>query len=496
MEHAPHPKSRHKPSLIDLNFDLRSLALLRIALGLIILGDLLVQRWPWLHAHYAGGLIGLESITAEALRYQWHWSVLPLSNSPLWVHALFLIQAVAALALTLGWRTWIIVPLNWALACSVQTANPFIIDGGDALLRLLLLFGAFLPLGARWSVDARIQNFDTKLTTLSDRFKPAAACLTIQLFSIYWFSLYHKAEPMWMERFDTLHYAFQYVLYAKPLARELLAYPTLIKSMTGFALAWEALGPVLILLSWRRSKLRMATVGIFLSFHIMIFLTMGIEVLSLTCIAAWLAFIPGEAWGRSRICIENMDTALHSKRAKTVAPFAQAFCVILLLFTLYVNSAGAMGIRSYELPSPWKQIVGTLRLGQNWTPFARQAVLGRHSWVSFEGRVDSSQPWINLQTGAPASNEQPENARELFPNERWRRGVLSLLSSRNAATWPQLCNWYAAQWNAQAAPDDQVAQVRMVFYFDYTEPPGQAPVTEVNTYIVYGHTSDASQEPE
>ena len=44
---------------------------------------------------------------------------------------------------------------SWVLLTSLQVRNPLICYEADTLLALLLFWGAFLPLGACWSVDAR-----------------------------------------------------------------------------------------------------------------------------------------------------------------------------------------------------------------------------------------------------------------------------------------------------------------------------------------------------
>jgi len=44
----------------------------------------------------------------------------------------------------------------------VHDANPQILQGGDVLLRLLLFWSLFLPLGRMWSLDARLMKKNEK----------------------------------------------------------------------------------------------------------------------------------------------------------------------------------------------------------------------------------------------------------------------------------------------------------------------------------------------
>jgi hypothetical protein len=66
---------------------------------------------------------------------------------------LFGIAAVAALAMLVGYRTRLAVFVVWVLVLSIQVRNPFLDSSADDLLRLLLFWAMFLPLGAYWSVD-------------------------------------------------------------------------------------------------------------------------------------------------------------------------------------------------------------------------------------------------------------------------------------------------------------------------------------------------------
>ena len=69
--------------------------------------------------------------------------------------ALFVLAGVAAALLAVGWRTRIATFVSWFLLGSLHARNELVLDGGDHLLRYLLFWCLFLPLGARWSLDAR-----------------------------------------------------------------------------------------------------------------------------------------------------------------------------------------------------------------------------------------------------------------------------------------------------------------------------------------------------
>lgn len=82
------------------------------------------------------------------------------NGSALFALGLTLLQALAAAALLLGWRTRLASLLCWVLAVSAAARHPAIVGAGDALALALLSWGLFLPLAARWSLDAASSRLD------------------------------------------------------------------------------------------------------------------------------------------------------------------------------------------------------------------------------------------------------------------------------------------------------------------------------------------------
>ena len=131
--------------------DLRSLAALRIVLALIVLLDLF-GRAQNLRAHYSDDGVLSRRLLIEELN-EWRWSV-NLANGTLAFQTLaFAVAAVAAVGMLLGYRTRLMTIIVWVMVVSIQVRNPMVLSGADTLLRLLLFWSMFLPLGAWWSID-------------------------------------------------------------------------------------------------------------------------------------------------------------------------------------------------------------------------------------------------------------------------------------------------------------------------------------------------------
>ena len=99
--------------------------------------------------------------------------------------ALFVIAGLFALALLVGWWTRLATAASWFLLTSLHARNPMVLQGGDTLLRLLLFWGLFLPLGraGRWTAWRRGGRppGDAEVSA-------GSAALVLQVCFVYWFS--------------------------------------------------------------------------------------------------------------------------------------------------------------------------------------------------------------------------------------------------------------------------------------------------------------------
>src|SRR4051794_35825223 len=103
--------------------DPRSLAVLRIGLGLLLLVDG-VGRFSEIDAMYADS--GLMSIAdaREVPNAQGCWSLHRLHGSAEYQGFLIVVAGLAAVAFTLGWQTWWANLICWALLSSIHVRCP------------------------------------------------------------------------------------------------------------------------------------------------------------------------------------------------------------------------------------------------------------------------------------------------------------------------------------------------------------------------------------
>ena len=121
-----------------ISIDLRSLAVLRIGLGVLILADLMIR----------GGDLGVwmadEGVFPRETIIDWvgsdRWSLYFVSGSWVWALLLHGLAGAAAVALILGFRTRWATLLSFILLASLHNRAPMVLQGGDNLLLLLIFW--------------------------------------------------------------------------------------------------------------------------------------------------------------------------------------------------------------------------------------------------------------------------------------------------------------------------------------------------------------------
>lgn len=272
--------------------DLRTLALLRVGLAVMIIADL-VLRARDLRAHYTDFGI-MPRAVIDGFMHPASFS-LHLMNGSAWFQVvLFLLAGLLALLLLVGYRTRLMTVLSWVMLVSLQMRNPMILSGEDNLLVLLLFWSMFLPIGARYSIDAALDN---NAGTHPNRFVSiASAALLIQGMSMYLFSALLKSDARWVPDGTAVYFALQLDYLVTPLALWFRQFEALLHGLTYYVWGLELIGPLLlfspILLRPLRAVLQLA----FMSMHFGFFLFLQIGLFPFISILMNLTFTQGWVW--------------------------------------------------------------------------------------------------------------------------------------------------------------------------------------------------------
>lgn len=277
--------------------DLRSLAVFRIGISLIVMADL-ISRFRALTAHYTDAGVLPRSVLIDNILPRWYWSIHLISGETLIQTLLFAIAFFIAISLLVGCRTRLATIATWALLISLHNRNPTLIFAGDHVIRAVLFWSMFLPLGAYYSIDNALNSSHKPLPKWICN--AATAAFIIQLCYIYmWSAAFKTKSSMWWPDGDAVYYALHYDQYATSFGQFLSNFPLpILKLLTQAALIFEWLGPLILFIPFYNTFFRIVAIISFILLHISFGLCFEIGTFSSLGIINWLALIPSLVWDK------------------------------------------------------------------------------------------------------------------------------------------------------------------------------------------------------
>lgn len=283
--------------------DLRSLAAFRIGIALVLLTDLGIRFGDYI-AHYTDAGVMPRTLLQDISK-PWHWSLHALSGEPNFQVLLFGLAAVMALLMLVGYRTRIATIASWVLLISLHNRNPALIFAADDVLRALMFWAMFLPLGASYSIESALNTATRKLP---ERVVSGATfALICQQCFIYIFSAAFKTKsPVWVDG-SAVYYSLSFDQYVTPFGHFLLNFPPLLTVFTYVTLVLEWVGPLLLFIPFRNNFFRMCAVITFILLHAGFGLTLNLGIFPFLSIFSWLAFLPSSFWNALHKRIETPE---------------------------------------------------------------------------------------------------------------------------------------------------------------------------------------------
>lgn len=309
--------------------DLRTLAFFRICLACLLLGDL-ADRAIDLSAHYTDSGVMPRAMLLDL--GGWRPSLHLMSGSVVIQGLLFVLSALFFCALLFGYRTRFTTAVCWVLVLSLQERNPYLVQGGDILIRLLLFWSIFLPLGARFSIDAALNRQKSE----NQYFSIATIALLFQCMYVYFFGALLKTGDTWLGDGTALMYVLHVDSYATPIGQWFLAFPSLMQTLTYVIWYVELLAPFLMFLPFLHLPFRIIALLSLIVLHLGIFIFMKVGIFPFASLASLMVFIPGAFWDR----LNEHYKARGKVRIYYDEPcdFCLKMCLLLRTFLL-LNSA-------------------------------------------------------------------------------------------------------------------------------------------------------------
>jgi len=492
--------------------DLRSLAAFRIGAATLILADLW-WRSRELTAYFTDqGVLPrtarielYESGDQFGIAYQWS---LHMFNGQFWPQLfLLLIAAGFAVCLLVGYRTRLAAVASWLLLLSLDSRNPMILNSGDVLLRTMMFWAIFLPLGARASLDHLLRP---PLQRLPIRVLSAASvALLLQLVMMYFFSGLFKVHDVWLTEYSAIYYALNCDAYVTQLGIQLRQFPLLMAAMTGTTFWLELVGPLLAFSPFAHARVRVLLVMVFWAFHLGLALAMTIGLFAPICMVAWLVFLPSGFWDglekrlagsqlqqrwcdcRARVSSATSEfaasgTGLWPLGRPETARWRQSVALNgaltgLLLYTAVWN-VRELDVAYWEkkiLPRRFNVVARVLGLDQNWSMFS-PIPRTEDGWVVMRGTLrDGSE--VNLwQPDRPLPWDKPALVSATYLSQRWRKYLDNLTTDAHGPHRMYFADWLQSRWDREHANGDrqrEVIEVELFHRIELTPPPGQ-PIPE------------------
>lgn len=429
-----------------MTLDIRALAILRIGLALVFLGDSFV-RLSDVKAFYTNeGWLPL-SVLHSGLYNDFALSFHAMSGSMIWQVLLIGLAILASIYMLFGHHTRKATIVCWVLLWSIQNRNPLILQGGDDFLRLCLFWAIFLPTAKIWSIDSRYlakpQIFGhTHISNLG---------YVLLLFSVYFFSALMKYSDEWYIDGTALYYAFSLESMTYPLAKFIYPHYSLLKGLTFSAIFIELAAPFCLLIPYKTNFFRSIFLVLIFGLQLGISLTLQVGYFYLISMAAMLALLPTGLLDKIELLVnqiyipkKDLDKEVvfsnfySCKRIQGVAIFA-------ILFSLVWNAGN---LKSF--PPQIKKIIkpiGTItRLSQNWGMFA-PTVYKADGWFVYKAQEDSGAVIDIIAPNSKLTYAKPEWPVYQYKNAKWRKLGENLIKDKNKKVRTTFCRYQLLDYN-------------------------------------------------
>ncbi|WP_437944930.1 HTTM domain-containing protein [Sorangium sp. So ce296] len=268
-------------------------SLFRIVAGLTILHLYLANYYQ---RHYLYGPEGVWPFarSLEESRSAGAFSIYVLSRSPLYFEVVFHLGVLFAALWVVGFRTRLMSLLTYVGLWSLHQRNPVLLDGGDNVVRLALLYGIFAELGAHFSLDADRLRAQRERGGEIERLKAmvhnaAILACAVQVCLVYGVAGLYKVQGELWQNGTALYYITRVGEFTWPGHSEGLYHSVaLVTALTYATVAFQLGFPFLFALN--RHTRRLALAGAFL-FHAGIAVMMGLGTFAAFMISVELALV-------------------------------------------------------------------------------------------------------------------------------------------------------------------------------------------------------------
>ena len=415
---------------------------MRIGISLVVISDLVI-RFGDLEAHYTDkGLWPTELIR----NFGWnagYWSLHALSGSAGLLLILFILHFIAAFSMLIGFKTRLSTLLVWLFTISLHNRNIFVLQSGDDLLRLTLLWGVFLPWGACYAIDARAASRRPKSIILAN------IGYLLLLASVYFFSASLKSSPEWHEESSAAYYALSLEQLRLPAGDWIYDYPYLLKVLTWLVFNSEYIVAPLILFPSKRGTYRFIAFMILLLLHLGIGLTLYVGLFFAIGIATAIGLLPAFVMDRFErfFGLKTNSKSQPAKNNSFITSAVNCACALLVILCMSVN-LGTVNWFPLEMDEKLSYVSNTLRLNQYWGMFS-PGVLKKDGWYVYHGMDSIGRQWDLRRNEDYVDYAKPGKIVSMYKNDRWRKLAENMQGDHYTFLRPAFCKYIIHKWNQE-----------------------------------------------
>jgi len=463
--------------------DTRSLAVLRVALGLLLLIDLVHRTEDMVLFYTDDGAYPLAAYEATYTYYN-EYSLHALSGDLWFQQLLFVVAGLFALAFLVGYRTRLAGAVSLALLVSLHARNPAVLNGGDILFRVLLFVSLVTPLGERWSVDALRRS-----SARTDVAGVGTAALLVQPVVVFTSNavLKHRGDHWYAG--EAVEIALANDAMTKFLGNVLVDFPTL---LTVFNYAWVTLlaGSVVFLLV-AGGRLRALALLAYVSMFAGMLLTMAVGLFPLVLTAAVVPYLTAPFWdalarrvpdgagarvpsaarlgplGRpplERRLLDALCERGHATTASYAASVARSTMTVAgVLVLAWILVFAVADVSHFEVPDS----LDNAHLDQqDWGLYAPDPSK-TYSWYVVAADLEDGSS-VDVLHGGPAEMDRPPDASKTYPNFRHRKFMRLVRHSGAPGTNDTVAESFAG-WACRRANATHDARVERVTVYQFVQ---------------------------
>jgi hypothetical protein len=479
--------------------DTRSLAAGRITLAGLVLLDLIARSRSLLAFYDDKGILPRSFLVSDYM-HPWSVSLHMVSGSWTIQAILFIVAAIFASMMLVGYRTRLATIFSWILLLSLHNRNPLILQSGDTLLRMGLFWGMFLPWGVRYSIDAAAKPTPAqKKSVLS----VATFAILGQVALIYLGAAFHKSSTVWLREGNALYLALSLDQFTTYFGAWLLNWPKLLTFLSRGTYLLELYGPLLLFTPLLTTLIRLPIVALFAALHLGIAFSLKLGLFAWTDLAMLIFFLPPIFWdwlenhtphsltshlmqlGRyGRTWLVNSAPSPNWPR-----PRARVWLVISQLATggmfIYVAAWNISSFpnSTWRVPAGITWIAALTRVDQNFGVFAPWPPY-EDGWYVIPGVLQQGTNVNVWQEKTPLSWAKPGHVSSTYYDQYWRKYLMILWLPEFAKARPYYAQYLCYQWNTTHSSQQRLIKLSLYYVLERTPPTRHDPAIPLENILL------------